>query len=106
VKVLTPLTFANCRTEGILVPTRSSRRFTIPEIAATIWSTRLPRRWRSIASTGQAAVSLPAQDLTQLFPNHAIEPAPSGATLATVQVMLPVRLDHFAGCVYVPPLSC
>ena len=36
VKVLTPLHFANCRTDGILVPTRKSRWFTICAIAATI----------------------------------------------------------------------
>jgi hypothetical protein len=54
VNVLTPFDFANCRTEGILVPARSSRRLTMSAMAATIWSTRLPRRWRSMAMIGQS----------------------------------------------------
>ena len=36
VKVETPLHFANCLTDGIFVPIRNSRSFTIRVIAATI----------------------------------------------------------------------
>jgi hypothetical protein len=68
-------------------------------MAATIWSTRLPRLLRSIASTGQPA-SPPLK--TILVDAVSSIHRSVDRLLATVLFMLPIRLGDFAGCVSVP----